>query len=106
MNIDIVPFFDQPTATWSYLIADPGTRQAAIVDPVLDFDAAAGRTGRASADRLLQAVQERSLDVAWILETHAHADHLTAALDRMLKDADPRVRCRRLRDDHPKVGAA
>lgn len=79
MNIDIVPFFDQPTATWSYLIADPGTRQAAIVDPVLDFDAAAGRTGRASADRLLQAVQERSLDVAWILETHAHADHLTAA---------------------------
>lgn len=79
MNVDVVPFFDPPTATWSYLVVDPSTRQAAIVDPVLDFDSASGRTGRASAERLLRVVQERSLDVAWILETHAHADHLTAA---------------------------
>jgi glyoxylase-like metal-dependent hydrolase (beta-lactamase superfamily II) len=79
MNVDVTPFFDPTTATWSYLVVDPRSRQAAIIDPVLDFDAAAGRTGRAGADRLLQAVQERSLDVAWILETHAHADHLTAA---------------------------
>ena len=78
-TVDVLPFFDSATSTWSYVVADPRSRQAAIVDPVLDFDAAAGRTSRASADRLLQAVQERALDVAWILETHAHADHLTAA---------------------------
>ena len=79
MNVDVMPLFDAPTATWTYLIVDPRTRQAAIVDPVLDFDAASGRTARTSADRLLSLVQERALDVAWILETHAHADHLTAA---------------------------
>ncbi|GAB4349869.1 MAG: MBL fold metallo-hydrolase [Immundisolibacter sp.] len=76
MTIDIVPFFGPVTATWSYLIVEPGTRQAAIVDPVVDFDLAAGRTG---ADRLLPAVRERSLHVALILQVQAYADHLTAA---------------------------
>jgi glyoxylase-like metal-dependent hydrolase (beta-lactamase superfamily II) len=79
MNPDVMPFFDAATSTWTYVVADPHTRRAAIVDPVLDFDAASGRTGRASADRLLGVIAERALDVAWILETHAHADHLTAA---------------------------
>ncbi len=72
-------FFDPPTGSWSYLVADVGSREAVIIDPVLDYDAAAARTGRSGADRLLQAVREQNLDVAWILETHAHADHLTAA---------------------------
>lgn len=79
MTADVVPFFDAPTGSWSYLVSDPASRQAVIVDPVLDYDAAAARTGRTGADRLLLAVRERNLDVAWILETHAHADHLTAA---------------------------
>lgn len=79
MNADVMPFFDAATSTWSYLVADRHTRRAAIVDPVLDFDVASGRTARTSADRLLGVIKERALDVAWILETHAHADHLTAA---------------------------
>lgn len=79
MSVDVVSFFDPPTGSWSHLAIDPASRQAAVIDPVLDYDAAAARTGRAGADRLLQAVRDRELDVAWILETHAHADHLTAA---------------------------
>jgi glyoxylase-like metal-dependent hydrolase (beta-lactamase superfamily II) len=79
MSVDVLSFLDAPTGSWSYLVVDPASRQAAIIDPVLDYDAAAARTGRAGADRLLRAVRERHLDVAWILETHAHADHLTAA---------------------------
>lgn len=79
MNPDVLPFFDAPTGSWSYVVAEPATRQAVIIDPVLDYDAAAARSGRSGADRLLQAVRERELDVVWILETHAHADHLTAA---------------------------
>lgn len=79
MQADVCSFFDAPTGSWSYLVSDPASRQAVIIDPVLDYDAAAARTGRSGADRLLQAVRERALDVAWILETHAHADHLTAA---------------------------
>lgn len=79
MNADVLSFFDGPTGSWSYLLIDPASRQAAIVDPVLDYDAAAARTGRTGADRILQAARERDLDVVWLLETHAHADHLTAA---------------------------
>lgn len=79
MNPDVLPFLDAPTGSWSYLVSDPATRQAVIIDAVLDYDAAAARSGRSGADRLLRAVHERELDVAWILETHAHADHLTAA---------------------------
>jgi len=75
----MLSIFDAPTGSWSYLVIDPHSRQAAIIDPVLDYDAAAARTGTAGADRLLQVVRERNLAVAWILETHAHADHLTAA---------------------------
>lgn len=75
----IEAFFDEPTNTVSYLVADPSTGEAAIVDPVLDFDVAAGEAGAHSADHILARAAERSWRVTWILETHAHADHLTAA---------------------------
>jgi glyoxylase-like metal-dependent hydrolase (beta-lactamase superfamily II) len=72
-------FFDEPTNTASYVAHDPVTRQAAIIDSVLDFDAAAGRTSRDSADQIVAYVKAEGLSVAWLLETHAHADHLSAA---------------------------
>ena len=79
MNPDIAPFFDVVSGTWSYLVVDPSSRQAAIIDPVLDFDAASARTDRIGADRMLEQIRQRGLVVAWVLETHAHADHLSAA---------------------------
>ncbi|WP_377155188.1 MBL fold metallo-hydrolase [Roseateles sp. UC29_93] len=72
-------FHDDRTGTVSYVLADPATRQAAIVDPVLDFDLKSGRTATTQADRLLAHVAQAGLTVQWILETHAHADHLSAA---------------------------
>ena len=72
-------FFDEPTNTASYVVHDPASRQAAIVDSVLDFDAAAGRTSRGSADAIIAYVKAERLSVVWLLETHAHADHLSAA---------------------------
>lgn len=75
----IQAFFDEPTHTVSYLVSDPQTRQAAIIDPVLDYDHPSGKASVESAERLLQAVQAQGLKVVWILETHAHADHLSAA---------------------------
>jgi len=72
-------FFDPGTWTVSYLVLDPETRQCALIDSVLDYDPKSGRTGTASADRLLARVQELEATVQWILETHVHADHLSAA---------------------------
>ena len=72
-------FFDEATFTVTYLVSDPATRRAAIVDPVLDYDHRAGAASTASADRVLARAAERGLAVDWVLETHAHADHLTAA---------------------------
>lgn len=72
-------FFDEPTNTASYVIHDPVTRAAAVIDSVLDFDAAAGRTSRGSADAIVAYVEQERLTVEWLLETHAHADHLSAA---------------------------
>lgn len=72
-------FFDEPTFTASYVVHDPVTREAAIIDSVLDFDHAAGRTSFDSADKIVAFVTENDLKVRWILETHAHADHLSAA---------------------------
>jgi len=72
-------FFDEPTNTVSYVVHDPATREAAVVDSVLDYDPAAGRTSFASADAIIAYVQAEKLSVAWLLETHAHADHLSAA---------------------------
>lgn len=75
---DVQPFFHRDSNTWSYVVTEPGGPAAAIIDPVLDFDARAGRVSTASAEALLEHVRERGLDVQWILETHAHADHLSA----------------------------
>ena len=72
-------FFDTKTWTVSYVIADNTSRYAAIVDPVLDFDLKSGRTGTTEADKVLAYIQDQDLTVQWILETHAHADHLSAA---------------------------
>lgn len=75
----IKAFFDEPTFTVSYVVHDPQTLRAAIVDSVLDYDPASGRTSRASADAIIAYVRENALSVDWLLETHAHADHLSAA---------------------------
>lgn len=72
-------FFHEPTFTASYVVSDPGTKRAAIIDSVWDFDQPSGRTSFESADEIVAYVQEHGLTVDWILETHAHADHLSAA---------------------------
>jgi len=72
-------FFDKDTGTFSYVVYDELAGSAAIIDPVLDYEPAGARLGTASADALLAFVRERQLKVEWILETHAHADHLSAA---------------------------
>ena len=87
MRPTVTPFFHADSCTWTYVVADDATKQAAIVDPVLDFDAKSGRTGTTSAQRLVDHAQAHGLDVRWILETHAHADHLSAG--HWLKSAFP-----------------
>jgi glyoxylase-like metal-dependent hydrolase (beta-lactamase superfamily II) len=72
-------FFDEATNSVSYLVADPLGREAAIIDPLLDFDLASGAVSTRSADRMLEAAQEAGLKIRWLLETHVHADHLSAA---------------------------
>jgi len=72
-------FFDEETFTASYVVSDPGTSRAAIVDSVLDFDQPSGRTSTGSADAIVRYVERKGLAVDWLLETHAHADHLSAA---------------------------
>jgi len=75
----VTTFFHEPTFTASHVVADPGTGRAAIVDSVLDFDEKAGRTSTVAADSIVAFVQGEGLKVDWLLETHAHADHLSAA---------------------------
>ena len=79
MEPTIQAFFDKATFTISYLVRDPATRRAAVIDPVLDFDPRSGRTGTKSAQAILDAANKAGLAIDWILETHAHADHLSAA---------------------------
>ena len=76
---EVKAFFDQATHTVSYVVSDPGTGRCAIVDPVLDCDWRAGRISTASADAVIGFVESRGLGLDWIVETHLHADHLTAA---------------------------
>ena len=79
MTPNVQAFFDKATNTVTYLVSDPATKAAAIIDPVLDFDPKAARVSTTSADTLLTALADQKLALAWILETHAHADHLSAA---------------------------
>ncbi|TDX60793.1 glyoxylase-like metal-dependent hydrolase (beta-lactamase superfamily II) [Methylosinus sp. sav-2] len=78
-SIQVETFFDEPTFTASHVVYDPTTRHAAIVDSVLNFDAASGRTSTKGADEIVAYVNRESLTIDWLLETHAHADHLSAA---------------------------
>jgi len=75
----IESFFDVTTNTYSYVVSDPATKQCAIIDSVLDFDSVSATTGTKQADRIITYVQQHHLNVQWILETHVHADHLSAA---------------------------
>ena len=75
---DVTAFFDEATNTFSYIVSD-GAGSAAIIDSVMDYDPAAGRTSLEQADKILRHFDENRLDAGWILETHVHADHLTAA---------------------------
>ncbi len=75
----IKAFFDEPTFTVSYVVHDPESRRAAIIDSVLDYDPASGRTSFSSADAIIAYAEEKNLSIDWLLETHAHADHLSAA---------------------------
>lgn len=79
MNPEIKTFFDEATFTATHVVWDPATKQAAIIDSVHDYDPKSGRTDTASADAVIAFVQQEGLGVDWILETHVHADHLTAA---------------------------
>jgi glyoxylase-like metal-dependent hydrolase (beta-lactamase superfamily II) len=79
MQPQVVPFFDEPTNTASYVVREQDGPSCAIIDSVLDLDYAAGRTSTASADQIIAYVKEQGLETAWILETHVHADHLSAA---------------------------
>lgn len=78
MKPDVTAFFEPRTKTVSYLVSDPRSRQAAVIDPVLDYLAAGARIMTEQADRILAEVASKNLDVRWILETHPHADHLSA----------------------------
>jgi glyoxylase-like metal-dependent hydrolase (beta-lactamase superfamily II) len=75
----VTGFYHAPTNAIAYIAADPATRQAAIIDPVLDFDERSGRVSTEAADAMLATIEEQGLAVDWILDTHPHADHLSAA---------------------------
>jgi glyoxylase-like metal-dependent hydrolase (beta-lactamase superfamily II) len=75
----IQAFFDKATNTVSYLVSDPQTKRAAVIDPVLDYDHASGKAATKSADVILDAAAKEGLTIDWVLESHAHADHLSGA---------------------------
>jgi glyoxylase-like metal-dependent hydrolase (beta-lactamase superfamily II) len=78
-HLAIKAFFDEPTNTVSYLVWDRGTKGGAVIDPVLDFDHRSGKASTKSADEVLDAAKNEGVAIEWVLETHAHADHLSAA---------------------------
>ncbi|MBW8310491.1 MAG: MBL fold metallo-hydrolase [Rhizobium sp.] len=86
----VQPYYHEESGTWSYVVSDPETRRAAIIDPVLDFDPKAGRTSTPTVEKLLADVRAAGLQVDWILETHAHADHLSSG--HWLKQQFPQAR--------------
>ena len=76
-KLEVEGFYDRDTGTVTYLVVDPATQRAAVIDPVLDYDPKAGRTATRSADAVIARVGERKVTVEWVLETHVHADHLS-----------------------------
>lgn len=76
---EVIGFFDPQTNTISYIVKDPNSPACAVVDPVMDIDYAAGRISPGSADKIIAVIRERGLRIDWLIETHAHADHLSAA---------------------------
>jgi glyoxylase-like metal-dependent hydrolase (beta-lactamase superfamily II) len=76
---EVKAFFDKASNTFSYVVWDPATQRAAVLDTVLDYDAASGRTGHESADAVIAFVRAQGLTVEWVIDTHVHADHLSAA---------------------------
>ena len=90
MRANVQAFFDRATSTATFLVSDPATKQAAIIDPVLDFEPKAARISTASADAVMAAARDQGLQVRWVLETHAHADHLSAA-DYIRRETGARV---------------
>lgn len=78
MKPTVTTFFDKATSTATHVVSDPDSGRAAVIDPVLDYEAAAGRTSTASADAVLTHIRDAGLVVDWVLETHIHADHLSA----------------------------
>jgi glyoxylase-like metal-dependent hydrolase (beta-lactamase superfamily II) len=79
MPAEITAFFHKSSSTYSYVVVDTATRRAAVIDPALDYDAASGRSGTTSAQAMVEHLKSRGYTLDWILETHAHADHLSAA---------------------------
>lgn len=78
-QVHVKAFFDEPTSTVTYLVSDPATRQAAVIAPVLGYDHRNGKVSTAMADGVLAAAHEADISIVWVLETHVHADHLSAA---------------------------
>lgn len=78
-TVQVTSFLDNESETFTYVVKDKNSKSAVIIDPVLDFDSKSGRTNTIGAEKVLNFVQEQNLTIAWILETHAHADHLSAA---------------------------
>jgi glyoxylase-like metal-dependent hydrolase (beta-lactamase superfamily II) len=76
---EIRAFFDEPTNTVSYLVTDPTSRRAAVIDPVLDYDQSSGKASSRSAQAILAAAETAKSTIDWVLETHAHADHVSGA---------------------------
>jgi len=78
-RVEVTAFFDEASHTLSYVVQDPDGAACAVIDPVLDFDYAAGRIATEQAERIVAHIEQRGLELAWIVETHVHADHLSAA---------------------------
>ena len=76
---EVTPFFDEVTNTITYVVADPETRQCTVIDPVLDYDLTSGRTSTTSVDAVIEFIEANNLSLDIVLETHVHADHLSAA---------------------------
>ena len=79
MKPQVTEFFDEPTNTFSYVVTDPATKKCAVIDSVLNYDPNSGRTSKIGADEIIAYVRAEGLEVEWVLETHVHADHLSAA---------------------------